>query len=90
MRIACPFCGERDVHEFVRARRTSTAPRGPIPAAEDAADRFFDYAYIRKNPTGANREHWYHASGCRRWLLVERNVTTHAILSVTLADGAGS
>ena len=89
MRIACPFCGERDVHEFSVRGELASGPR-PDPGAEDAADRFFEFAYIRKNPTGANLEHWYHASGCRRWLLVERNVTTHAILSVTLAEGAGA
>ena len=89
MRIACPFCGERDIHEFAIRGELARGPR-PDPMAEDAEAQFFDFAYLRDNPaSGPVKEHWYHANGCRRWLLVERDLSNHAILAVTLAEGAG-
>ncbi|MEO6338900.1 MAG: sarcosine oxidase subunit delta [Caulobacteraceae bacterium] len=87
MRIPCPFCGERDSHEFVS--RGEAAPPRPDPAGPGAEGQFFEYLYLRDNPAGPNREHWYHAAGCRQWLLVERDTRTHAILGVSLTkDGA--
>jgi sarcosine oxidase subunit delta len=41
-----------------------------------------DYVYRRDNPAGPHRELWYHASGCRAWLVVARDVVSHAIASV--------
>ena len=41
-----------------------------------------DYVYLRDNPAGTIRELWYHASGCRSWLVVTRDTRTHAIESV--------
>jgi sarcosine oxidase subunit delta len=37
---------------------------------------------MRKNPRGAHREQWLHASGCRRWFCVERDTVTYRILRV--------
>ena len=86
MRIPCPFCGERDLHEFVN--RGEAGPPRPDPDAPDAAARFFDYLYLRDNPRGPDREHWYHAVGCRRWLTVVRDTRTHAVIEVAFADGS--
>ena len=83
MRIPCPFCGERDVHEFVC--RGEAGPARPDPAAPDSASAFYDYLYTRENPCGPDREHWYHASGCRRWLVVVRDTRTHEVLSTAPA-----
>ena len=83
MRLACPFCGERDSEEF-QVLGEAMGPR-PDPVAPDAAARFFDYVYLRDNPAGPHREHWYHANGCRRWLVVERDTRTHQILSTRMA-----
>jgi heterotetrameric sarcosine oxidase delta subunit len=88
LRIPCPFCGERDVHEFVC--RGEAGPPRPDPRAAGAAETFFDYLYLRDNPRGPNREHWYHASGCRRWLLVERDTRTHVVIDVAFADGGAA
>ena len=88
MRIPCPFCGERDVHEFVC--RGEAGPERPSPDGEGAEARFVEYVYSRENPCGPDREHWYHASGCRRWLVVDRDTRTHAILGVSLAGVAGA
>ena len=88
MRLTCPFCGERDVQEFIC--RGEAGPPRPDPAAEGAEARFFDYAYLRDNPCGPSREHWYHAVGCRRWLVVERDLRTHEVMSVAFANGDGA
>ena len=83
MRIPCPYCGERDVSEFVC--RGEAGPQRPDPEAPDAGARFYEYVYLRDNPAGPNREHWYHAAACRRWLEVVRDTRTHAVLSSRLA-----
>ena len=84
MRIDCPYCGSRDGHEFTYLG-DATLTR-PDPAAPDAVDAFHDYVYLRDNPAGAHRELWYHASGCRRWVIVERDTRTHAITATRFAD----
>jgi methylglutamate dehydrogenase subunit B len=90
MRIDCPFCGSRDLREFsflgdaetagsALAEATPAAAGGGNPAAE--AER----VYFRLNPAGRHRGLWYHESGCRSWLLVERDTRTHEVFSVRFA-----
>jgi heterotetrameric sarcosine oxidase delta subunit len=86
MRIPCPYCGERDAHEFAYLGDASLTR--PDPAAPDAEARFHDYVYLRDNPAGAHAEWWYHASGCRQWVKVARDTRTHTIASATLARSA--
>jgi sarcosine oxidase subunit delta len=89
MRIPCPFCGERDVSEFVYHGAANFTR--PDPDTTDAQARFFDDVYLRDNPAGPHQELWYHASGCRSWLRVRRDTRTHEILDGALAkDGARS
>ena len=81
MRIPCPFCGERDSAEFVYRGDAS-----PVrPAAEEGEAAFAEYVYLRRNPVGEIQEHWYHAQGCRNWLVVTRDTRTHHISDCTLA-----
>ena len=82
MIILCPHCGSRDTSEFFF--RGEARPQRP--QYEDGTDAFVDHVYERVNNAGAQVEHWYHAAGCRNWLLVERDTRTHAFLSVTLAS----
>ncbi len=82
MRIPCPYCGERDAHEFVY--RGDAAPVRPESGA-DGEEAMFDYLYLRDNVAGEMAEHWYHAQGCRNWIVVRRDTRTHAILSARLA-----
>ncbi len=85
MRITCPHCGERGHGEFVyHGDATVVRPDGdPALALDEAAmRRWHDYVYLRDNPAGAHRELWYHAAGCRAWLVVARNVSTHEITAV--------
>ena len=83
MRIPCPYCGERDLAEFVC--RGAALPARPDPAAPGAQAAFHDYLYLRDNPAGAIDENWYHAAGCRQWLVVRRDTQTHAVLAASLA-----
>jgi sarcosine oxidase subunit delta len=94
MRIACPFCGERESGEF--SYLGDAAPKRPEFAADapssqaEMEDAVFDYVYLRDNVAGVMREYWYHGGGCRAWLVAERNTVTHEFGSVTAAPGAGA
>src|SRR5690349_22766106 len=104
MRILCPHCGERDNEEFsylgdATVRRPDNAVEA-APAAragQPGFDAWMDYVYLRDNPKGPHRELWQHVHGCRAWLVVTRDVRTHAIERVESArevalarKGAGS
>jgi len=83
MRIPCPLCGERDQGEFVyRGDATLTRPDPAAPGAERA---FYEFVHLRANPAGWHKEHWYHESGCRAWIVVERNTLTHEIRGAVTA-----
>ena len=93
MRISCPFCGERDLAEFsvlgsAEPVRPAIGPDGLDGAATRAA--FADYVYLRDNPAGVEREHWFHAAGCQSWLLVTRDRRSHAIVSVVRTEEQGA
>jgi sarcosine oxidase subunit delta len=83
MRIPCPYCGDRDSEEF-SIQGEVAAPR---PASQSGADiaAFHAYAHLRTNDFGPTREYWYHANGCRRWLVVTRDTRNHAVLGVEFA-----
>jgi sarcosine oxidase subunit delta len=81
MRIPCPYCGDRDSLEFIY--RGDAAPERPTQEAG-----FYEYIYMRDNPAGPMHEHWYHALGCRNWLVVARDTRTHAISEARLARAA--
>ena len=85
MRVSCPFCGERDGHEFT--------VRGEAPMAQPVAlgapiDEAVAALHERRNPMGRTREFWYHGAGCRCWLVVERDLRTHEVFAVALASEA--
>ena len=95
MRIACPFCGKRELGEFTYLG--DAAPKRPSGlccrralSCLAAQDAFYDYVYLRDNVAGEMNERWYHGGGCRSWLTVTRNTTTHEIKAVQAAPGAGA
>lgn len=77
--ISCPHCGARPKEEFSIKGDASLVR--PAPDAGDAA--WFDYVYLRDNPKGRHSEYWHHTSGCRRWLIVERDTVTHKVYDVS-------
>lgn len=83
MRLPCPYCGSRDVSEFSYLGDANHTR--PSPDAEGAEQAFVEYAYLRDNPAGPHKEFWYHAQGCRSWLVVERDTRTHEVLHAKLA-----
>jgi heterotetrameric sarcosine oxidase delta subunit len=88
MRINCCYCGPRSDEEFVyRGDATVARPDGDPLLTLDAAarQRWIDYVYLRQNPAGSHRELWQHVSGCRAWLVVTRDTTSHASERVEVA-----
>ena len=83
MRINCPCCGERGLDEF--AYHGDAAVKRPDASVPTAMADFIVYAFERTNAAGIHRELWYHAAGCHLWLVVTRNLMTHAITSVERA-----
>ncbi|AHD02343.1 sarcosine oxidase subunit delta [Leisingera methylohalidivorans] len=84
MIIDHPILGPRDSQEFTYLGDAALIDR-PDWQAENAADQFHDYLYLRDNPAGEHRELWFHEQGDRSWLVVTRNTVTHEILTVELA-----
>lgn len=82
MLITCPYCGPRDVSEYIY-QGDATRTR-PDPASTDQA-AWNAYVYERTNPAGDHREHWQHSGGCRAHLVVTRNTLTHEISEVAFA-----
>ncbi len=80
MRLACPYCGEREAEEFSILGEVA----GPRPADNDLK-AFENYVHLRDNAFGPTAEYWYHANGCRRWLRVRRDTRDHAVLAVEFA-----
>jgi heterotetrameric sarcosine oxidase delta subunit len=85
MRIRCPHCGERGNEEFAylgdaSVRRPDDATT--VTAADPGYAAWVDYVYLRDNPAGPLRELWQHVHGCRAWIVVTRDVRTHAISAV--------
>ena len=87
MIINHPILGPRDAQEFTYLGDASLIDR-PDPEAENAAEAFHDYVYLRDNPAGEHKELWYHEQGDRSWLVVTRNTLTHEITDVQLARDA--
>jgi sarcosine oxidase subunit delta len=72
MRIPCPNCGSRPYTEFSYGGEVR-----PVAAADPDAD--FARVYLLANAAGPQREWWFHAAGCRRWLRVVRDTATNRI-----------
>jgi len=86
LRIACPWCGERDETEF-RYRGDATRRR---PEAGAAQDTFSAYVYERDNRCDWHTEWWLHVGGCRKLLKIVRHTLTHEIRSVSGAEAPDS
>ncbi len=87
MLIPCPHCGTRPVEEFVFLG--DARPRRPHSLDPATFEQWFDYVYLRDNPRGRLLEYVHHAGGCRSWLVVSRDTSTHEIFeTVTARDFA--
>jgi sarcosine oxidase subunit delta len=78
--IPCPCCGPRAETEFVYGCALEALA---VPHTLAALN-------IRSNPAGRTQELWQHSSGCRAWLIVERDTRTHEVFQVRLAADEGA
>ena len=81
--IACPHCGPRNSEEFTFVGEVHGRPD---PSTSDATE-WRTYLYMRDNRAGWVVERWFHVSGCRRFLTIERHTVTNEIASVSTLDG---
>ena len=79
-----PIADRATPHEFSYRGDADAAAPEPAGEPQRMPRRMFDYVYLRDNPAGRHREHWYHGAGCRSWLVVTRDTATHEILGVGL------
>ena len=80
--IECPVCGPRNSSEFSFSGPVKSRPTGtPTPT------EWRRYLYEQANVAGFAKERWFHVSGCRRFLDVERSTITNEITSVTRVGG---
>jgi sarcosine oxidase delta subunit len=70
-RFTCPFCGSRELDEFL-FHKTLAEPGSTLYAA----------IYERVSRTEESLEHWQHVFGCRAWLWVRRNPSTNDVQEV--------
>jgi methylglutamate dehydrogenase subunit B len=80
--VRCPHCGPREATEFEYGGEVVRRP-SERPAS---ARELHDYLYFRRNPAGEQREWWFHAAGCGRWLVATRDTTTNAVRETAPAE----
>lgn len=73
--VHCPWCGDRAEIEFSYGGEADIVR----PVEGDKLDdrQWGDYVFMRTNTMGLHREQWYHAHGCRKWFMAERNTVTY-------------
>lgn len=76
--IPCPYCGPRNASEFryIGEQGSRPDPNQTTPAA------WRSYLYMQFNEAGRAAETWWHGSGCRRYLVVERHMVTNEVSTV--------
>jgi len=77
--IICPNCGPRNSDEFTYQGERRSRP--DVSSAD--AGEWRRYLYMKVNQTGWIRERWFHGSGCRRFLMLERHMESNEIRSVS-------
>ncbi len=84
-RIPCPHCGLRNVSEFrhVGEARTRPDPHTATP------EQWRAYLYEQRNVAGWSVESWYHGSGCRQYIGVERHTVTNETRPIARAPESG-
>ena len=74
--ITCPNCGSRPCSEF--------SYNGEVRPLEDPNGSEADEVaqlWLRRNVAGPQRERWFHAAGCRRFVTITRDTRTNIILA---------
>ena len=79
--VRCPHCGHREATEYVYGGEITERP-----AQRPGRRELCLYLYQRANAAGVQREWWFHAAGCNRWLVVERDTVTNEVHDVVAAE----
>ena len=77
--VPCPWCGGRNVTEFVHHGEPETRP----DVASTSPRAWRAYLYLEANPCDWVTERWFHRAGCRRFFTVERHTLTNEIRTGT-------
>lgn len=80
--IVCPHCGPRNSNEF--NYQGEIIPR---PSSDTDPSTWRHYLYMKDNVSGWHTERWFHVSGCRRFLDIERHTVTNEIGVVRAVGG---
>ena len=83
LHIKCPHCGMRSQNEFSYGGDASI--KRPELGKEVSDKDWDNFVYNRKSPRGKHWELWQHLSGCRQWIKVERDTSTHEIFNTLKA-----
>jgi sarcosine oxidase subunit delta len=79
MLIPCPYCGSRNENEFAWGGEVCRVrPESPGSLSDT---EWADYLYNSDNKKGVVKEYWWHVKGCKQWFEIERDNSTHAIMS---------
>jgi sarcosine oxidase subunit delta len=72
--LTCPVCGKRNGYEF----RFGGEERGPRPDEKDLTPQsWLEWAHLRENVGGPQKEWWCHQQGCGLWFTTWRNTLTN-------------
>jgi methylglutamate dehydrogenase subunit B len=80
LKIDCPHCGLRPYTEF-----TFDGELRDLDSPDAGSD--FERVYLPTNGSGPQRERWFHAFGCRRWLTLTRDTLTNRIDAIDRVRG---
>jgi methylglutamate dehydrogenase subunit B len=75
--IFCPHC--RHAVDEGDMQFGSAKPRRLLDP-EASHQETIDYLFMQANVRGIVEEHWYHAAGCRQWILVTRDTTGNRVI----------
>ncbi|MCP5096367.1 MAG: sarcosine oxidase subunit delta [Chloroflexi bacterium] len=81
--IDCPNCGSRNSSEFRFGGEYNPRPKGVKDISNEA---WTDYAFLRENKLGVQKEWWYHRAGCGIWFLAERHTKSNEVIKTYLWD----
>lgn len=77
--IICPNCGPRNSDEFTY--QGEPTPRPDVDTTSPGEWR--RYLYMKTNRRDWVAERWFHVSGCRRYLMLERHTASNEIRAIT-------
>ncbi len=76
--VPCPYCGYRNVDEFIYGGDISNQrPENPEEISDSA---WCEYIYTVPNRKGVAKEIWWHKRGCNRWFAMHRDSCTDKIM----------